>query len=390
MSFTIISNPLLIASVLCLVIVLCEWLVRISMLRHLGTALAVVIAGAVVANVGLVPSSSAETPLYDGIFTYVAPIAIFLLLLEVNLRGLKTAGGPMLLFFALGSLGTVFGVYAGITLLMHAPDVIDKYPALAGMFTGTYTGGSINFNAIAIHYEVMDQSIIYGGAVAVDNIFTMLWMVATLALPKFLPERSRIPAALRATPTDAAQELRHEHDTETINPGHLAALIGLGAGSLWLSTSLANFLGQFGIPVPSILILTTIALILAQIPVFNGLSGSRTLGMYAVYLFLAVIGTQADLSELAGLGSLGVALFLFAGIVVLVHGLFLFGMGAVLKQDWDVVAVASQANIGGSTSALALAKSLGRSDLMLPAILVGSLGNGLGTYLGFLVAGTLG
>ena len=52
-------------------------------------------------------------------------------------------------------------------------------------------------------------------------------------------------------------------------------------------------------------------------------------------------------------------------------------------------AVASQANIGGSTSALALAKSLGRSDLMLPAILVGALGNAVGTYLGFLTAAWL-
>ena len=36
--------------------------------------------------------------------------------------------------------------------------------------------------------------------------------------------------------------------------------------------------------------------------------------------------------------------------------------------------------------ALALAKSLGRGDLFLPAILVGSLGTGVGSYLGFLLA----
>ena len=49
----------------------------------------------------------------------------------------------------------------------------------------------------------------------------------------------------------------------------------------------------------------------------------------------------------------------------------------------------SLANIGGSTSALALAKSLGRGDLMLPAILVGALGNDVGTYLGFRTAAWL-
>jgi uncharacterized membrane protein len=54
-----------------------------------------------------------------------------------------------------------------------------------------------------------------------------------------------------------------------------------------------------------------------------------------------------------------------------------------------VAAVASQANIGGGTSALALARSLGRRDLVLPAILVGSLGTALGTYLGLAVAEAL-
>ena len=56
------------------------------------------------------------------------------------------------------------------------------------------------------------------------------------------------------------------------------------------------------------------------------------------------------------------------------------------RWPMDVVAVASQANVGGGTSALALARSLSRADLVVPAILVGSLGNALGNYLGFVAA----
>ena len=48
--------------------------------------------------------------------------------------------------------------------------------------------------------------------------------------------------------------------------------------------------------------------------------------------------------------------------------------------------MASQANVGGGTSALALARSLGRGDLVLPAVLIGSLGNAAGTFLGLTVA----
>ena len=58
---------------------------------------------------------------------------------------------------------------------------------------------------------------------------------------------------------------------------------------------------------------------------------------------------------------------------------------------WDPVAaaIASQANVGGATSALALARALGRSDLTLPAILLGSVGLAIGTFAGFAVAGAL-
>jgi uncharacterized membrane protein len=46
----------------------------------------------------------------------------------------------------------------------------------------------------------------------------------------------------------------------------------------------------------------------------------------------------------------------------------------------------SNANVMGATTAPAVAASLGPHDLILPGILIGSLGTALGTYLGFLVA----
>ncbi|MCR9084490.1 MAG: DUF819 family protein, partial [Cyclobacteriaceae bacterium] len=101
-----------------------------------------------------------------------------------------------------------------------------------------------------------------------------------------------------------------------------------------------------------------------------------------------VIGTLCDISALSGVGELAGTLILFVGLLVLIHGIFVFGIGALLKMDWDVIAVASQANVGGNTTAIAAAESLNRPDLLIPGVLVGSLGNALGTYIGFLVAGT--
>src|SRR5690606_18115251 len=106
-------------------------------------------------------------------------------------------------------------------------------------------------------------------------------------------------------------------------------------------------------------------------------------------LFLAVIGAYCDVRQLAALGTLGFVILGFASTMVAVHGAIIFGAARALRIDPIVAAVASQANVGGGTSALAVARSLGRSDLVLPAVLIGSLGNAIGTFIGFWVVANL-
>ena len=111
--------------------------------------------------------------------------------------------------------------------------------------------------------------------------------------------------------------------------------------------------------------------------------------MFGIYVFLAVIGAYCDVATLLHDGQLAIILFGMILLLVLIHAVIVFGIGAFFKLDWAVLSIASQANIGGATSALALAKSLNRPDLQLPAVLIGSLGNAIGTYLGILVAEVL-
>ena len=69
----------------------------------------------------------------------------------------------------------------------------------------------------------------------------------------------------------------------------------------------------------------------------------------------------------------------------MLHGLIIIILGGFFYRDWEMIAIVSQANIGGGTTAIALAETFDRKELILPAILVGTLGNALGTYLGFFV-----
>lgn len=374
------TDTLFILFVLCLNVVICEWLSKKPGFRHIGTALLVILLTALEANLRIIPTT--ETPVYEGIFGYVAPFALFLLLLSVNLKDLRQAGLPMLTMYLIGSAGTIIGVLTSVWLF-SAPETIGSlYYALAGMFTGTYIGGSINFHAVALHYGVSKAGNLFIAATAADNIMTTIWMVVTISVPRFL--QRRYPRQLpTATTLPAATTATNPYsDSETINPGDLGILLAMGLGAIFLSKQLAALVPA----IPFVLILTTLALILAQFRRINNLRGSRLLGLFGIYIFLAVIGAYCDVAALIRDGQLAIILFGMILVLVLVHAVILFGIGAFLKQDWALLGIASQANIGGATSALALAKSLNRPDLQLPAVLVGTLGNAIGTYLGILVA----
>lgn len=387
---TFLTDSLFILFVLCLNVVICEWLCQRRFFRHLGTALLVIVLTALEANLRLIPTT--ETPVYDGIFSYVAPFSLFLLLLSVNLKDLRRAGLPMLTMYLTGSVGVVIGVLTSVWVFAAPQTVGELHYALAGMFTGTYIGGSINFHAVALHYNVSKAGNLFIAATAADNILTTLWMMATLALPRLLQRRfprqqptAVAPAPLATTSAglkDGSAPQPLFSDAETIRPTDLALLLAMGFAAIFLAKQVAAWFPAL----PFVLVLTTLALALAQFRVVNKLSGSRLLGLLGIYVFLAVIGAYCDVAALLRDGELALVLFGMILLLVLIHAVLLFGVGALFRQDWDVLGIASQANIGGATSALALARSMNRADLQLPAVLVGTLGNAIGTYLGILVA----
>lgn len=370
------SVPVL--AVLCLCILAGEWLAEHTALRHLGTALVVIVLAAIFANVGLIPTSTGDHPLYGILFHEVAWLAIFWLLLEVDFVRIVRGGKVLLPWFGLACAATAVACVASALLFDLPGRLGEDGPALTGMFTGTYTGGSVNFVALATHFEVTD-GVLLGAANAVDAALTTVWMAVTLFIPKLLG--SRPDDAQHA----AAPSVRIEGD-DRITTTSLSILLVLGLGTVWIADTLPGWLASMiGFEVPGVLVLTTIALVLAQFDWVAKLGGSRLLGIYAVYLFLAVIGALCDIAALRASGELALLILGFAVVLLLIHGLLVFGGTAILKGDADAAAVASQAAVGGGATALVLARSLRRPDLEVPSILVGALGNAVGTYLGIAV-----
>ena len=371
----LIENPVYVLGVLCLMVILADYASKTRFGKKLGAALLVILFTAVIANLGIIPSASNSIPLYDGIFTYLAPISIFYLLLGVNLNSIKKAGAPMIILFLIGSLATTLGILFSWYLISPQDVLGEDGKIIAGMLTGTYTGGSVNFNAIALEYDFQERGILYAGTIAVDNVITTLWIIVTLSFPAILRTFWKDKKVQTSTPALDAE------DKEQLNFRSLIWLLFLGVFAYYISELLTNRFPQ----IPSILTLSTIGILLAQTRFVQSLKGNHFLGLYLVYLFLAVIGAYCEISSVIELKEVGLTLLLFASIAVFLHGILVILLGSFIYRDWEMISIISQANIGGGTTAIALAETFDRNELILPAILVGTLGNALGTYLGFLV-----
>ncbi|MFT6370699.1 MAG: putative membrane protein [Maribacter sp.] len=373
-----ITNPVYVLALLCLMVILAVYAGKTKFGKQFGAALLVILFTAVLANLKLIPSASNSIALYSTIFTYVAPISIFYLLLNVNLRSIKQAGLPMIGLFLIGSLATTLGILLSWFLVSPEHVLGEDGKIIAGMLTGTYTGGSVNFNAVALEYGFQEKGILYAGTIAVDNVVTTLWILSTLVLPVFLRRFWKDKINLKSTTnTQNKTNIEDEH----IDFISLIWLLFLGVTAYFVSDGISGMLPQ----IPSILILSTLGILLAQTKFVANLKGSHNLGMYLVFIFLAVIGAYCELSAVAELKEVGVTLLLFTGVAVFFHGVFVILIGGLLYRDWEMIAIVSQANIGGGATAIALAETFDRKDLILPAILVGTLGTALGSYLGFFV-----
>ena len=350
---------------------------RVGVFRSLGAALVGILLAMLLSNIGILPGTS---PTYEFLMGTGVNLAIALILLSVDLGSVLKAGSGMLAAFGIGALGTAVGAITGGLLLSGV--VGPETWKLAGQFTGTYTGGGANFAALGRAFETSAD--LFSAATAADVIVTAVWMVACLAVPVLLgrSKQGQGEEAPVAGESSAEGQLTLERTLQSsVKPVSLsdtAALVAIAVGAVWGADQLAGLL-----PIHEVLWLTTIVLILAQVPAVKALSGSALFGNYLLLLFLASNGAR---SVIANLVAVGPPVFYYAIITVALHGVVIFGIGRLARLDYATLAVASQANVGGAASAIALAGARGYTNQLVPGVAVGLLGYAVGNYLGFVVA----
>ena len=371
------------------------WASRLS-----GAVIALLIALALV-NTGIIP---AHAVLYDDIvWGYVVPLAIPLLLLQTNIRRIWRETGRLLAIFLIGSVGTVAGAVIGCVLLRTS---IDGLPQVAAMMTGSYIGGGVNFTALADAFKV--SGTLVSSTIVADNLNMALYFLILLGIAgnsffrRFYPhplineveqsgvsEEGKTLAASYWGRKDVSLRDIAMCVTYAVVVVTISKFLGATLSALvppdgsWLSKMGGTFLGS------QYVWITLISMIFASVfeKQTNSMNGAQEIGTFFIYMFFFVIGVPASIMEILTNAPM---LFVFCFIMVVVNMLFCLIGGKILNFALEDILVASNANIGGPTTAAGLAISQGWTKLVGPAMLVGTFGYAIGTYIGIIVGSILG
>ena len=366
-------------------------------------AIVALLGALILTNVGIIPTNCVFFD--DIVWGYVVPMAIPLLLLSCDIRKIGREAGKILVVFLFGAIGTSLGAVLGYNLLAGK---VDNLAGVAAMMTGSYIGGTVNFAAMAGAFEVPGEA--SSAAVVADNLLMTLYFFVLIAIPsiKFFRSKFTHPHLDEVEAKGISEEAKTQAAAfwgkKPISLCDIAINLAISVIVVWVSTEIAAVIsaafptnegrgvvndligGLFG---NKYLILTTISMIIATAfsKPLEKLGGSQEIGTYLIYLFFFVIGAPASIKAIFLNAPL---LLLFCAIMVIVNMLFCFIFGKIFKFDLEDCILASNACIGGPTTAAAMAISKGWIKLVGPIMLVGTLGYVLGTYFGTFIGNFLG
>ncbi len=331
---------------------------------------------ALLSNLRLIPFTA---PVYDTVFSSVLPLAIPLLLFRTDLRRLLRTGGVTLVAFAIGVVGVLLGV-ALATLLVPLGGLS---AIVAGLYSATYTGGSINFTAVAVATD-FHQAGELTALLAADMVAGTLQTIVLVTLPGMAIVQ-RVFGVTGQAGEPVAAEPRKPFTLRQLDLAGTCLALAMAFGLVAAGEFLAAAVDA---PATAILITSALALAVGSFaqPLVERMSGDFEIGTFLAFLFVVAMAAGADVWVLFETGPTFLA---YAVIVLAVHTLFLLAVAAltrpVLRLDIRAVVIGSTACVGGLTTAAAIASARGWRDLVAPGIVAGTLGNAAGTFLGLLM-----
>ncbi|CAM9227619.1 unnamed protein product [Ectocarpus sp. 4 AP-2014] len=387
----------------------------------------------ILSNLNLVPATHS---VYDLCWSFLLPLSLSTIILgirvvavgerrsDLNLLGESSGersssqglAGPMGrvgLSFLIGAVGSIAGVAASFRVATTSGGWAFSLPRgtaaqLAGVITASYIGGSVNLFAVASFVGMVEVKLAGGssllGALAAADIFLMSLYFSFLVAAHKAPFLCRIFPGPGAPPSAV---LKQPDGIGGANQPNVVAakpvwceLFGSTAANIATLLTIGSAICSFGnavarrSPLPGTSTMAVTLLTVGATRILHRLAPgfqarlSRTAPFVATLLlnvFFCSVGASGRWVEVVGVAP---AIFMFAALALAVHITVMAAGAAVLNRFFgaglglDDITVASNANIGGPSTAATFAGLLGKDELVVPAAVWGTVGYAIATTLG--------
>lgn len=353
---------------------------KVKGIKTLGPVLIVLLLGALLSNLRVVPISH---ELYGVVSNYFVPMTICLYLLSFKASKLK-------ILFTRDSLISFVSMMVSVCLVTVITGVffankIDEGWKLAGMFVGTYTGGSSQLTAIGTGLEATGETLAMANAA--DYIVGMPALIFFFAAPALMKKSKWFqkfwPYHVSEEELSGGEE-NVELGRRPFNTRDIAFMLAISLTIVAVSTLFVEaFLPASMQKSIRVIIITTLSLVAAQFPPVQKLNGNFDLGLLFSMTFIATIGFQVNISLFVGSAFMTI-LFVFCVIA----GGFLLNLTItrIFKVKYEFMLLSIVAGIADGTTASIVAAGAEWKSLVQVGMIMGVTAGALGNYVGILVA----
>jgi uncharacterized membrane protein len=346
--------------------------------------------------------SGESSGVYPFVSKYLLPACLLLFTLSLDVEMLKKLGLKALLVFLAGTLGVIIGGPLAVKIVSSfKPEIFymgtenEVWRGL-GTIAGSWIGGGANQTALK---EILQPSAyVFSQCVAVDVLVAETWLAVLLIgvvnnhkINKWLGADSAVVEEMK----EKISALKDQKERIPTFDDYLkltaVAFVFTGI-SYFLADIISPFIKENYPYLEKFSLTSNFFWVVFFITIFGVLAsrtklreleyvGASKIGTLFLYILVASIGMQMDLSAVAD----NKWLFLVGLIWISIHVIFVVLASKLLKAPFFMLAVGSQANIGGAASASVVAGAF-HPALVPIGVIFAVLGYAIGTYGGYLTA----
>lgn len=386
MKLTIITAIYLLCPIL-----IASLFVRYKFIQKVGTVIIAYAIGIIMALTGFIKfEDPVQTQTLSTIQTWImnlsVPLAIPLMLFSCDFK-LWTKSLPKTFLSLIGGVSAVVVAIISAFFIFRNQG-IENLNNVAGMMTGIYTGGTLNFYALGSALKVEPTIITFVYTFEMLVTFPLIMFIVGGGYKFF---RKLMPFKDESTTANETEVRLHDIEDygnmlrrRTLPKTLLGLLISIvflaiGAGLSFLITGKLH-------EMIIILTITTLAIIASFFKPIRELPKTFELGMIFILMFSIVVASQFDISVVnyKALPLLFFVLYIML-IAVTLHILFC----KITKVNGDLFTVSITGLLCSPPFIPPVVSAIGNKKVLISGIVVGLVGYAIGTYLGIGIASLL-